>query len=612
MRHKILTFSIAIIIGIVVSLGNAKTPNQNYHWCKTHYGELTAAEQPLVTRAKAVFDRVAAVADKRAQRPPRLLITPIASEPWAASLGDGTILLNRHGLERCYQNVDKPTGDSRLAFVIGHELAHLVNDDFWHLESLNVIRQFGSGSRAEKEVADLIRKAGGYVNTAGASQSIKEKELHADKYGLLYAAMAGYDPQSIVSSRSNHFFSAWTGQTLQTVAYKDINHPTPIQRADFLLTEMEKVKNQIVLFDMGVHLFQIGRYAYAACFFESFRDHFPSREVYNNIGLAYFQMAMQYLAKCDPDKALRFKLATILEIETRASEYVRTGPTAKHRFLKYFKTDMRKAIGNFIQAKDRDPYYSSAYINLSSASIAMGEYFQAEAVFEEMKKYLPRSENDHRVKNNRAIARYLREYSRNHNASDQLINDLRNIAKNHPDFADVYYNLGRIWEEKGKKRDAQTFWHKFIELEPNNLFAAAANRALKNPIKAKMAPRSRCYQSKAITIGNYGANVLALLGGEAAEGLSGKYRVKRLDISAMDAKLFSKGSNNILVIEDKIEMMASPSKPNVHADGIKSQYGRPIRIFKHVSGRNTWVYANFAVDIVKDKICRIVYFKRTE
>lgn len=606
---KKLVFSICItsLLGFSSLPSNATTHNQNYHWCKKHYGELSATEQPLVTRAKAVFKRVAAVADKRAHRPPRLLITPIASEPWAASLGDGTILLNRHGLERCYQNVDNPTGDSRLAFVIGHELAHLVNDDFWHWESLNVIRQFGGGERAEKEVAALIRQAGGYVKTDQGNSSLKSKELHADKYGLLYAAMAGYDPQKIVADRQTNFFFAWTGQTIQTAAYKDKQHPAPIQRAEFLLAEMEKVKNQIVLFDTGVRLFQIGRYAYAACFFESFREHFPSREVYNNIGLAYFQSAMQYLAKCDPDKALRFKLATLLDIETRASEYVRTGPATECRFLKYYKTNMRKAIRNFTQAKDKDPYYLLAYINLSSAYIAMEKYAMAEAVFEEMRDYRPRSETDPRVQNNAAVVHYLRDQRRN----PEIIHAFRHIAGEHPHYTDVYFNLARILEEKGDARGAQDFWRKFITLAPTNVFTEAANQALTNPIKAKMAPRSEGHQSKPIFIGNYNTNVLALLGGEAAEGLSGKYGVDYLDISEMDAKLFSEGANNILVIEDKIEMMASDSKPNVHADDIKSQYGRPKRIFKHVSGRQTWVYADFAVDVMNGKVGKVIYFNKT-
>jgi len=56
------------------------------------------------------------------------------------ALKDGTILLSQKGMEICYQAEDKNIGDARVAFVLGHEMAHLGNDDFWHIgESLRVL-----------------------------------------------------------------------------------------------------------------------------------------------------------------------------------------------------------------------------------------------------------------------------------------------------------------------------------------------------------------------------------------------------------------------------------------------------------------------------------------
>ena len=607
MKKIIFLSYLTTVLWILISPCSAKSDKQDYTWCKKHYGELTAADNPLAARAKAVFKRVVAVADKRALRPPKLLVIPIVSDPWAASLGDGSILLNRKALERCYHHVDERTGDSRLAFVIGHELAHLANDDFWHLEAFNVIRQFGSGSKAEKEVLALLSNLP--VKTAEGSKTFKEKELHADKYGLLYAAMAGYDPLAVTVSRENNFFKAWTGQTIQTAAYTDKHHPTPTQRADFLLTEMKKVKEHIVLFNTGVRLFQVGQYEYAVCFLESFLAEFPSREVYNNIGLAYYQIALKHLAKCDPDKAFRFKLATMLDTQTRASEYVRSGPDDDCQYRKDIEDKLKKAIGNFEKAKAGDPFYLPAYINLSSAYIAAEKYSTALAVFEDMEDSLPEAKNDPQVKNNLAVASYLSDRSRNRNGFDTARGDLQKITQAHPHFVDTYYNLARLWQEKGNNSIAKEFWHRFISSQPDGIYSTMAQRAVDHP--QKPATTRAKLTAPPINIGNYSPDIVKLLGSEETDTLSEKYASRRLSVSKMESRLFSEGRKVILVIEDKIEMMVCPPNPNIRVSDIQSQYGKPNRIFKHVSGMQTSVYRNFAVDITDNNISRVVYFSES-
>jgi len=604
MKKAIFLLYFITVLWLFVSPSSAKSDKPNYDWCKKQYRELKEAGNPLVKRAKAVFKRVVAVADKRALRPPKLLLIPIVSDPWAASFGDGTVLLNKKALERCYHNVDKLTGDSRLAFVIGHELAHLANDDFWSQEALNLIRQFGSGSPAEKEMADLIKKAGGGVNTQQGSQILKDKELHADKYGLLYAAIAGYDPNAVATSRENNFFKEWNGQTT------DKNHPAPIKRADFLLAEMEKVKEHIVLFKTGVRLFQVGKYKYAARFFESFMAKFPSREVYNNIGLAYYQIAINNLAKCDPEKAFRFKLAAILDTATRASEYVRSTMGDDCRYLQAFKDNLKKAVINFEKAQASDPYYAPAYINLSSAYIMRGKYSKALAVFEDMEDNLPEAKNHPQAKNNLAVANYLQDRSRNRNGSDAALDDLQKITQEHPHFVDTYYNLARLWQEKGNNSAAKEFWHRFIAFQPDGVYSTMAQKAVDHPPKtaATRAKRSPALLPPPISIGNYSPDIVKLLGSEETDALSEKYATRRLYVSKMESQLFLEGLKVILVIEDKIEMMACPPNPNIRVSDIKSQYGKPNRIFKRVSGVRTLVYRNFAVDVADDNISRIVYF----
>ena len=615
MKKTIFLFYFTTVLWLFISPCSAKSHKQDYTWFKKQYGELKEADNPLVARAKAVFKRVATVADKRALRPPKLLVIPIVRDPWAASLRDGTILLNKKALERCYHHVGKRIGDSRLAFVIGHELAHLANDDFWHLEAFNMIRQFGSGTRAEKEVLALlsnqpIRQAGGDANTPQGNQTLKNKELHADKYGLLYAAMAGYDPQAVVASRKNNFFQAWTGQTIQTAAYTDKQHPTPIQRADFLLTEMENVKKHIVLFNTGVRLFQVGQYEHAVEFLESFLGKFPSREVYNNIGLAYYQIAMEYLAKCDREKAFRFKLATILDTETRASEYVRSGSDEDCIHRKDFKANMHLAVTNFEKANANDPYYPPAYINLSSAYIALEKYLKALALFKDMTDTLLQTKNNPQVKNNLSIANYLLDRSRNRDGFDTALDDLQKITKKHVYFADSFYNLGRIAKEKGNNPIAKAYWRQFINLEPNGVYASLAQKALDNQNKLLSGtvrpPVTNLFGPN--DLGNCNINIIKLVGSEQADRIPSKYSPHHLDVKELESLLYSDDQDAILVIEDRIEMVVCSPKPNIRVSDIESRYGKPNRICKSDSGMETLVYRNFAVEVLDGKIRHVVYF----
>jgi len=57
--------------------------------------------------------------------------TCFAASPRA--LRDGNIVLWRSAIDASYSR-SKDEFEARLAFILGHELGHLANDDYWHLE----------------------------------------------------------------------------------------------------------------------------------------------------------------------------------------------------------------------------------------------------------------------------------------------------------------------------------------------------------------------------------------------------------------------------------------------------------------------------------------------
>ena len=97
--------------------------------------------------------------------------------------------------------------EASLAIVLGHEIAHAVakhsaerlSNAYKQQYGLQVLGAVASGMGASDgtiQLGQLVAQAGGQFFTAGFS---RKQESEADHMGLIFAAMAGYDPQGAVS-----------------------------------------------------------------------------------------------------------------------------------------------------------------------------------------------------------------------------------------------------------------------------------------------------------------------------------------------------------------------------------------------------------------------------
>src|SRR5262245_55960074 len=143
-------------------------------WWIQNYGLADPATTNFMSRAEVVFPRVAAAADKRANRLPTLVVLNAKGSPFAMALPDGSVLVTKGALQICYEGQPLDLGDSRLAFVLGHELAHLGNDDFWHAQAFEALEQHTSHDPSDGEL----------------QAEAKQREFHADAYGMLYMTIA--------------------------------------------------------------------------------------------------------------------------------------------------------------------------------------------------------------------------------------------------------------------------------------------------------------------------------------------------------------------------------------------------------------------------------------
>ncbi|MCP4111832.1 MAG: M48 family metalloprotease [Desulfobacteraceae bacterium] len=563
------------------------------------YGTLSASAHPLVPRVQDVFDRVLRAADKRDNRYPKLMIIRKTGRPWAAALKDGTVILTQKAMEFCYQAEDQTIGDARTAFVLGHELAHLAKDDFWHMAAFEAVQRFGSDKETDQEIIELLIKTGDIDDADRAREIIKKKELQADAYGMLYASMAGYDPRIISdASEGKNFFREWANQITGRLAYSDNRnlHPTPEQRTAFLLSNMKAVNNDLELFDIGVRLCQLGRYKDALAFLETFREKYPCREVFNNIGLINYQLAVR--ARCDRNRAFQYKLAGILDTETRAMSFIMRQEQCVH--AEEFQQKLQQAIQHFRIACKKDKYYVPARVNLSSALIMAGQYSimpgavsKAAGVLEEA---LALNEDDPGALSNQAIAMYLYGPSLKIDMFQQACDALKNLIEKKPDFSDAYYNLGRVLADRKMNAAARETWEKYLNLESAGVYAEIVRETLGIQKKAENQGSSLpAFGEPPVRLGRFDNKTKKFLSGLTRHVL---------ELDTVYGEYYCGKNLRVLVLEDTVELVESSVKQKMNPN-----YARPVRTFTGYSGKKTLVYENIAVDVLDDMVTGVMYFE---
>lgn len=95
--------------------------------------------------------------------------------------------------------------ETALAIVMGHEIAHAVAKHGSERMSEALVQQLGgvalqvAVSQKPQETQNLFMQAYGIGSQVGAMLPwSRQQETEADQYGLMFAAMAGYNPQEAI------------------------------------------------------------------------------------------------------------------------------------------------------------------------------------------------------------------------------------------------------------------------------------------------------------------------------------------------------------------------------------------------------------------------------
>lgn len=249
-----------------------------------------------------------------------------------------------------------------LSIVISHELTH-------YYKGHDFCSDFAFAIRKEKpQLAKRIKDAKNLIGY----------ETEADSEGLFYAAIAGFQPFEIEAKLLDAIYSKYK--------LSDVNpgYPSKQERKAIGAKAQQKAADLYLIFEKGTTALKSKNYDLAISSFEDLNRIFPSRENYNNCGVAKVLKALPFktLGKAENDYPERFvypiEYDTVSRLKTNGTRSVSDENKAAYtNLLKSAKLDFETAI-------TKDPSYYKSYVNLACSLELMGFYNSAIGKIEEL------------------------------------------------------------------------------------------------------------------------------------------------------------------------------------------------------------------------------------
>lgn len=357
----------------------------------------------------------------------------------AAALPGGFLMINK--------GIIDSMPEDQLAFVIGHEIAHVQLRHFattmnmtQAMEVLGVAEggvEGGDRPIVEENAAVLEKMARSYA---------RNLELEGDLYGMLYAMRAGYPASSGVEAmRTMKRLVGDTPPGMEEMA----DHPSFTDRIEQLAKGLTTIEETYGLFEAGVSFARQGQYDAAIPAFQQFLALFPkSAAAWSNLGACYLQKAKLSVPddRWHDDIPVYLRAdVTVRAIDTMSLERARDAfnkavainpnrdaALANLAVLARLEGDLEGAKGLLAKAMELDGKYAGYHNNQGILAAVQGQWKDADKAFA---KALKLDGNALYVKVNQAVG----------------------------------------LEKRGKKKDAIALWR---ELEAAPQFAAAAGKAL--------------------------------------------------------------------------------------------------------------------------------------
>jgi tetratricopeptide (TPR) repeat protein len=427
---------------------SANDPQAHINFYIETYGLVAPEADPKVQKAALIFRNLLEVADKRGNRLPRMSVINNMKSAIARALPDGHIVISAKAVDQCYQDATPEAAEARLAFVLGHELGHMAEDDFWQFEtytSLSADPDRNALKPLFEKDSDAPCKPGGQKPAFSFS-----KELRADDRGFFYAATAGYPVTYLLEDASGRtdFFTLWQRRTgAADTSVGNERYSSPEKRAEFIRSRLRTLQQQIAFYKFGVRLAHFRRFDDAVYFFEEFQKLFPSRETLGNLGYCYLQMACRKMNS-------PYWIPITLDMDTRADVLSLNPSTTRGAAVPAAAVPLLNTAVEYLErACQADRFYAPARMNLALAYFYLGKIFKARAVIEEA---LALSPDNATVLMLRALI--LAEEDALSDTALTAIKRIDALAED-PDAPPwILYNLAVLLENRGRTGRAEQIW----------------------------------------------------------------------------------------------------------------------------------------------------------
>ena len=546
--------------------------------------------------AHRIFQHLLRAGDRNRRVQPQLFIVSNRFQPWAVALPGGQIVLSQRALEIALTAPTSPEAEARLAFVLGHELAHLLKNDYWHQQ----VYQMLAGVPDAQDLRRLLvqtSEVGQSDNTQGQA-AVRAKEAQADDLGFLAAAVAGFAVHTLLADPSRDrpdFFADWMRQTQTEL---DPLHPAPTQRAQLLRARLLELHDQVGLFHAAVQAAHFGQYAWAEPLLRAFVRVFPSREVANNLGYVLLQQARGAMP---PAVAYEYCLPTLLDYYTQAQMFTVKEPDTA-RLTPEVRARLEEADTWFEQAATADPDYLPARLNAAIAHYYQGHLLRSRLWLDEAGRIAP---EDVQV---RLLGELLLYLELKHNPLlDLELTPGRVLRQSPARSACGRFNLARALQTSGQAAEALAQWEQLVPLLDQ---LAPGYRAA----VCEEAHTVRCPPPAATTAPPAPWPPPVPLGLNLRSGADAPLREWRSLPVPSDQGLAltvyrHPDGHQALAVDHRIELASLSLADPVPAAGFRARQDDPVWVQPGANGE-VWSYGGDWVVLVRDNAVREVWFAR--
>ncbi|WP_421946681.1 hypothetical protein [Phaeodactylibacter xiamenensis] len=332
--------SLILIVCLVFALNLTGQPRNAFSYISKPdqlEQEMEALVGPKYEKALAIYNRLVEAKGDRRFPVPAFAMTKAANNAAFLVYGGTQIGLEEKAYDIC-MSLGEQEGEAAIAGLLGHELVHFYEKHQWR-----------SGFAKAYQELEIGRTLQGMVDHDKINN-----ETQADYLGGFLAYSAGYPVFDNRAALLDKIYKTYPFPEVDTTgAYPSLN-----DRKALAQKSEEKLKDLVLVFEVGNLLAAIGQYDDARVFFKHILIDYQGREIYNNLGVITVLEALEYF----PESERKYRLPLELDMTFGAGSKDGFGDKEERRAKL-----LREAISYFNNAISMDPDYAPAYLNKACA-----------------------------------------------------------------------------------------------------------------------------------------------------------------------------------------------------------------------------------------------------